>query len=168
MVTIGDVFSVVSILFGVCLSTWALLLGSTLLFRQRTQTAQETIDRHPWKSFFFGLVILAFAGTISVAMVANPVPGIKLLGTMGVLALLSVAAIGAGGLAQLVGDRIRPMDPTLTPFRAVGRGAMILVVAGLLPLVGWWVFAPIVLAVSLGAGLFALVARPEGTMAEAA
>jgi uncharacterized protein (DUF2062 family) len=54
---------------------------------------------------------------------------------------------------------MQPMDPSLSAYKAVGRGAAIVVVASLLPFVGWWVFMPIVLAVSLGSGIAALMAR---------
>ncbi len=168
MVTIGDVFSVVSLIFAICISTWALLLGSALLFRQRTDIAQQTIENRPWKSFFVGFALLLVVGTLGMGMVANPNPAVKLLGTFIVLGLLSIAAIGAAGLSQLIGARMQPMDPSLSAYRAIGRGAMIVVVAGLLPLVGWWVFTPIVLSVSLGAGLSALNARRHRSLVEAA
>lgn len=161
MVTIGDVFSVVAALFAVCLSSWALMLATTLLFPQKTRYAQTEITRRPWRAFLSGLLILLVAGTIGLAMAANPAPGVKLAGIMVLLAVLSVACVGAGGLSSLVGERMQPMDPSLSAYKAVGRGAAIVVGATLLPFVGWWVFTPIVLAVSFGAGLSALTTRHQ-------
>jgi hypothetical protein len=169
MVTIGDVFSVVSLIFAICISAWATLLGTALLFRQRTDLAQRAIENRPWRAFFGGLFVLLIVGTIAIGLISNPVPVIKLSGTILALGLLSIAAIGAGGLCQLIAGRMQPLDPTLSPYRAIGRSAAILVIAGLLPLVGWWVFMPVVLAVSLGAGFSALMARsPGSSMVEAA
>lgn len=167
MVTIGDVFSVVAALLAVCFSAWALMLATTLLFTNRTQIAQRAIVARPWRAFFGGLALMLIVGTFALALVANPLPLAKLFGIVILLALLSVAAIGAGGLSSLVGERMQPMDPSLSAYKAVGRGAAIVVGATLLPFVGWWVFTPIVLAISLGAGVSAIMARTS-VSAEAA
>jgi hypothetical protein len=159
MVTIGDVFSVIAAILAICGSAWALMLTTALLFRQRTLSSQLSIEGHPWRSFLIGFALLLTVGVVALGMVGNANPGIKLLGTMLTLGLLSVAAIGGGGLAQLIGERLRHLDPSLSPYAAVVRGAGIIVVAGLLPLVGWWVFMPIVLAISLGSGVSSLFAR---------
>lgn len=159
MVTIGDVFSVVAAIFAICISAWALLLTMTLLFTQRSEAACRAIENRPWKAFLIGLAILAFFGTLSLGLLSNPAPGVKLAGMMLMLGLLSIASVGAGGLSLLAGRRMQPMDPSLSAYKAVGRGAAIVVVASLLPFVGWWVFTPIVLAVSLGSGVAALLAR---------
>lgn len=164
MVTIGDVFSVVALLLAVCFSAWALMLATTLLFSQKTQFAQRAIVTRPWRAFFGGFALLLVVGTIAFALAANPNPGVKLFGITILLMLLSVAAIGAGGLSSLVGERMQPMDPSLSAYKAVGRGAAIVVVATLLPFVGWWVFTPIVLSVSLGAGVAALIARQSSVV----
>lgn len=166
MVTIGDVFSVVAALVAICASTWALILTMTLLFQRRIHTAQSVIEGRPWRAFLFGLALMLIVGTVGVGMLGNPVPGVKLFGMLITLAILSVAAVGAGGLSQLVGERMQPMDPNMSPYKAVGRGAGFVVVAGLLPFVGWWVFAPIVLIVSLGAGMMALMARSQSSPME--
>lgn len=166
MVTIGDVFSVVAAILAICASAWAFMLTTTLLFPQRTGNAHSAIEARPWRAFVVGLSLLLTFGFVSLAMIGNPIPGVKLLGTFLMLGLLSVAALGGGGLAQLIGERMRPMDPSLSAYGAVGRGAAIIVVAGLLPLIGWWVFTPIVLAISLGAGVSALLTRER--VAEAA
>ena len=50
-----------------------------------------------------------------------------------------------------------PLDPSLTAFRATSRGAALTLVCCLLPIVGWWVFMPAALAISLGAGALALM-----------
>ena len=159
MVTIGDVFSVIAGILAICASAWALMLVMTLLFTQRTEAACREIEYRPWKAFFIGLAILIFFGTIALGMMGNPVPAMKLSGIVLTLVLLSIAAVGAGGLSLLAGRRMQPLDSSLSAYRAVGKGAAIIVVAALLPFVGWWVFTPIVLAVSLGSGIAALFAR---------
>lgn len=161
MVTIGDVFSVVAAVLAICASAWAFMLTTTLLFPTKTQSARTAIEARPWKAFLTGFGLLLTLGWFSLALVASVNPGAKLLGTILALALLSIAAVGGGGLAQLIGERLRPMDPALSAYGAVGRGAGIIVAAGLLPLIGWWVFVPIVLAVSLGSGVAVVFARKQ-------
>ena len=168
MVTIGDVFTVVAAILAICVSAWAFMLTTALLFRRRTQIAQGAIESRPWKAFGIGSLILLTIGVASLRMIGDPIPGVKLIGTLLMLGLLSVAAVGGGGLAQLIGERMRPMDPALSAYGAIGRGAAIIVVAGLLPLIGWWVFAPVVLAISLGSGVTALSARERAAEISAA
>jgi hypothetical protein len=156
MVTIGDVFSVVAAILAICVSGWAMLLTTTLLFPNRARAAQASIERRPWRAFFVGLLVLIVPGTFALGMMSHPSPPIKLAGILLSLTLLSLAAVGASGLSQLVGERMKPMDPSLSAYRAVAKGAAIVIAAGLLPFVGWWVFLPIVLAVSLGSGLGSL------------
>jgi hypothetical protein len=158
MVVMGDVFAVVATLFGVCLSAWAILLVAGLLFPGKAASAKRCVEGSPWLCFGLGLALAAFL-VFSVAVAANPNPGVKLFGTVLYLATLSLGIVGGSGLSQLVGERIVPMDSGVSPFRAMGRGAGLLVVGGLLPLVGWFVFAPVTLIVAMGAGLRALFTR---------
>lgn len=159
MVVLGDVFLVIAYLFGVCLSTWALVLGVALLFPSKAARAEAATERHAWPTFFVGLGVFGLGGVLSLALLAQPLPGAKLLGFIGLLAILSVSMLGMTGVASLVGQRIRPLDPDISRFRAISRGAGLLVVAGLLPLVGWFVFFPLLLIFSTGAGLAALMPK---------
>ncbi len=160
MVVMGDVFAVVATLAGVCLSAWALLLVAGLMFPAKTRAARRVVEASPWSCVLIGLGLAAFV-VFAVALAANPNPGVKLAGTTMYLAVLCLGVVGGSGLSQLVGERIQPMDPTLAPYRALARGAGLIVVGGLLPLVGWFVFAPVTLIVSMGAGLRALFTRSE-------
>jgi hypothetical protein len=166
MVTIGDVFSVVSAIIAICVSAWAMMLAVTLLFTARAESARQELEGRPWKSFLIGLLTLSTLGVFSLGMIGAPMPAIKLAGLILSLGLLSIAAVGAGGLALMVGRRMQPLDPSLSAYRAVGRGAAILVAATLVPFVGWWVFGPIVLAASLGAGFSAVFNRAPRRLME--
>lgn len=159
MVALGDVFSVVAVLFGVCLAIWALMVGVSMLFSAKSDRASEIIQSHPWGAFLLGAAISLVAGFISISLISLPLPGPKLAGTLVYLSVLSLAAVGSGGLALLAGERLRPLDPALSEFRAVAKGSAILVASGLLPLLGWFVFVPAMLFVSVGAGVMALLGR---------
>ena len=67
--------------------------------------------------------------------------------------------MGGAGLSLAASRRIREMDPDASEFSALVRGAGVLVLSGLLPVLGWFGIAPVALLVSLGAGLKAVFAR---------
>lgn len=118
MVALGDVFSVVAVLFGVCLAIWALMVGVSMLFSAKSDRASEIIQSHPWGAFLLGAAISLVAGFISISLISLPLPGPKLAGTLVYLSVLSLAAVGSGGLALLAGERLRPSTPR---FRSSGR-----------------------------------------------
>jgi hypothetical protein len=159
MVLMGDVLAVVATLAGVCLSAWVLLIGSSLIFSRRAAAAESLLEHSPWRSLIIGLAVGTLGGIVSIALTAQPSGVLKLVGMAGYLIILSLGVLGGCGLAQLVARRIHPLDPSLSPLKSLSRGAAILVVPSLLPLLGWFVFAPVVLAISIGAGLQAILSR---------
>lgn len=165
-ITIGDSLSVVATLLGLGVTTWALTLVMGFLFEKRAHRANQVVKSTPWKCLVLGFVLLLTVGTFSVALAALPDPGLKLLGTMGYLWLLSHAAIGLTGVAHLVSDRIAEMDPEASRYRNFVRATGLLVTAGYLPVLGWFAFAPLMIAFSLGAGVLAVFQRGAVTVTE--
>ncbi len=138
------------------------MLGVALVFSARTGSAERHLAQSPWRTLLIGLVVMGGGGFLSVALMASPLPGPKFAGFVGSLALLCVAIVGMGGLAALFGKRIQPLEPSLSSFRALSRGAGLIVAATLLPLVGWFVFTPLVLIYGAGAGVQALFSSAGG------
>lgn len=162
MVTIGDSFAIVAILGGICLSAWALTMSVALVFSGKAQHARARLTRKPWASFFLGLAIWVTVGLIGFGMIANPLPVAKLMGWTVVMTLLSVAAVGMAGLAMHASERLRSLAPEMTPYTALAKSAGVIVVAGLVPILGWFLIVPFVVFASTGAGLMALALRsPE-------
>lgn len=159
-ITIGDALAVVSFVVALCLCSWALVLTMSLLFRVRTAAAWNAVESRPFRSFFAGAICLAAGGIASAALAAQPAPAIKVVGIAGYLALLTIAALGASGLVQLVSARIKSLDPSLPSYTSLARAAAIVVIAGALPFLGWFLIAPVVILVSLGAGITALMTKP--------
>ncbi len=159
MITIGDSFAVVALLAGICLSAWALIMAIALVFPSRARFARTRLVNRPWAAFFAGLGIWAIPGVVSGAMLASPIPAAKILGWMGILALLSVAAVGSAGLATLAGERLRGMAPDQTVFASLSKSAAYIVIAGIVPVLGWFLIVPFVIFASTGAGFTALVMR---------
>jgi len=159
MVTIGDSFAIVAVLGGICLSAWSLIMAIALIFPGKARSARERIVARPWASFFIGLLIWATFGFVSFAFLASPLPLAKLVGWMGVLTLASVASIGSAGLAFLASERLRAMAPDQTPYASLSKSAAYIVIAGLVPILGWFLIVPLLVFASTGSGVAALLVR---------
>ena len=159
MTTIGDSFSIVAILMGIGFTTWALILAASLLFNGRANMAKERYEKRPWVGFGLGVLMVLTVGLISLVLAQLPNPLLKLMGTTGLMLLLAISSLGSAGLCQLVALRIRNLEPTLSPYAALTRAAMLVVVAGFFPVLGWFFVGPILFITSLGIGVQALVAR---------
>jgi len=163
MITIGDSFAVVALLGGICLSAWALIMAVALVFPGKANHARTRLVNRPWVCFFIGLLIWAVPGVVSGAMLASPLPVAKLLGWMGILGLLSIAAVGSSGLATLASERLRAMAPDQTVYASLSKSAAYIVIAALVPVLGWFLIVPFLIFASTGAGAAALMVRSRQT-----
>jgi hypothetical protein len=159
--TIGDVLAVVAGVIGAALSIWSLVVGAALLFERRARRAAYLLETRPLACLARGAMSAATAGLFAILLLSQANGLVKLIGMSLFLGLAGTAALGAGGLALLVADRIRGLDPRLSPFAALGRGAALMVLAGLVPLLGWFLVTGTAFLVSLGAGLAVLRLRRE-------
>ncbi|MCW5946164.1 MAG: hypothetical protein KIT74_03960 [Fimbriimonadales bacterium] len=159
MLIIGDVLAFLAGLTILAISSWAIAMCMALMFSRRADKARDHLATKPWQSLVVGLLLALIPGTISLGLMASPVPGVKLAGFLAFLTLLGFAAVGFGGMATLVSLRVRAMAPDLSALGATGRASAVIVIACLFPLLGWFVFAPLALAFSLGAGFRAVLDR---------
>lgn len=156
MLILGDVLAVVASLVGICLSAWATLLAFSLLFPNRAERAAESIQGSPTRMGVRGLIIASVMLFGSVVLLQSPFPAVKLLGWIVMLALFSLAALGGSGLCLLMATRVSDREPNLSAYAALMRGAALVVVPGLLPIFGWFLVAPAMLAIGVGAGTKAI------------
>ncbi|MCC6442579.1 MAG: hypothetical protein IT210_03865 [Armatimonadetes bacterium] len=161
MLTIGDVLAVIGSVMLICVSTWALLMAMALLFEGRVAQAEIRLMMAPGRAFGAGLLLAVTVGLFAVALLSQANGLVKLIGWSLFLGLLLVSALGASGLARLIGHRIEAVEKDISPLRAYGRGAAICVAAGLVPMVGWFLITPALLMVSLGAGFQAIRHRTK-------
>lgn len=159
MTTIGDVLAVVGIVITVVVSLWALVIVVSVLFSKRVQRAQTRMEQAPVKTLLLGAAMSLILGIIVAALLNQPNPLGKLIGWIIYSLMLIAAAIGLSGLAGLLARRLTALEPSLSPYGALSRGAVICVVAGMLPVFGWFVVAPLTLFASLGAGTQAILER---------
>jgi hypothetical protein len=159
--TIGSALTIIAILFGMAFSSWALLIGCALIFRKKARISYSLLQYAPGRSFFLGAVMLFIFGLISLVFLSAPLPAAKLLGYSGLLLVFSLAALGGSGLVLLVADRLLQYDTKLRPYVAMSRAALLIVSAGLVPLLGLFVIFPAVLAIGIGAAAQAIFMRHE-------
>ena len=157
MTTIGDVFAVIFALVGIGLTSWALTVSCALLFPQRVEMARASCDLGFWRNLLPGLGMLLI-GLVGIPLLAGHVFG-KALGWSLILLALGVGAVGAAGLSHLAASRLKQMAPEMGEYPAFVRGAGFLVTASMLPIQGWFAFAPAVLLMSLGCGARAVFQR---------
>ncbi len=157
----GDMLVVLTIVISIAVSVWALMVGMALLFSKKAQMARDSFEEAPWRSFFIGLVAGGVTAFLGIAFVASPtVPG-KLVGWGLISLFAALAAIGAGGLGMLVSDRISRIEPGMSRFGALMKGSAFVVAGGMLPVFGWFAYAPVVAIISFGAGVQAIWRRRE-------
>ncbi|MEQ1821324.1 MAG: hypothetical protein ABL949_02320 [Fimbriimonadaceae bacterium] len=159
MSTIGDSFAIVALLVGFGLTTWAMMLGTAILFAQRAQTARALTERHPWRSFAIGVGLILTVGLFSIVAMQIPNPVAKLIGTIGLFGLISVSMFGMSGLCMIIAGRIRAMEPNTSVYASLTKAATVVVIASIMPVFGWFFVAPLLLIISMGVGAQAMVAR---------
>ncbi|MBL8049465.1 MAG: hypothetical protein JNJ45_12370 [Chthonomonas sp.] len=166
MIVLGDVFAVIATLLASFLTSYAMILGLSLLYPSRSRAAANYLATNSAQGFWRGLLMGGGALFGLVVLSQVPVPLAKLASLLGFCLLICVAMVGASGITQNMANRLRTMDPGLSPHAALSKSTMLLVGAGLFPVVGWFLFAPAILFVSLGGGIAAW--RRDAATVEAA
>lgn len=161
------------------LGTILIIIGSVVtlvtLFTVLSLLIPGTADRirtvmleHPTRSFLVGLVNFFFSAAVAglLAQLVGKVRGLE--SVFAILAFLILgwlivpALAGAAGIVSLLRERMGAGGQNKV--RVTMWASLLLVLAGLVPFVGWFVFTPIALLTGLGAALFALFRRerPQG------
>jgi hypothetical protein len=166
-VSMADVYAVFGTMLALGMAFPGLLTGSWLLFPQAVGRSRARIVATPFRCFFLGVgsvLVMAIPVTILNAL---PLGLAKLAAALLVFGAFGVATLGAAAVAVELGDRIRVQAaPSLSGIGAVVRGAIILELAAVFPLVGWFLLIPAVLLTGFGAGVFALLRwRPRPAVA---
>ena len=112
-------------------------------------------------NFIFGLALVGLFGWLAelTEEISSLLSGvfILLLGLI-VLGVAIFALLGLAAFAKLLGERIGGKK---SPFTSNLRGGLLLLLAGLTPYVGWFLFTPLVLWTGLGAAISAQIRTRE-------
>ncbi|MBS1715990.1 MAG: hypothetical protein JST30_16810 [Armatimonadetes bacterium] len=150
---IGNVLAAVATVFTAAIALLCTMVLTSLLFPARSARAAKEVEAHPWKCALTGLVLGGAFFLVGTVLFQIPNPVTRTLGVLVYLVFVLVACAGSGGLARLVASRIDARNSSEAPLWAVAVGAALVVGSSLLPVVGWALLAPLILVVSLGAGL---------------
>ena len=154
-----DVYIVVFTLIGILLSLPALLVALNLLLPNVTRHAAARLDHHPSQSFGVGLfvtsVFLAFI-IISANIAFGPIRAMSFFATF---IGMGLGTLGAAAMSRLLGERLTKLSHPASELTNLVRGAVVYELACLFPLVGWFVFIPIVGVMVMGAAALGLLDR---------
>ncbi len=151
----------------------ALLIVLNLLLPGKVERIQKKLEGHYMRSFVIGLIGLGLSFAILlllyyifnlplnefIAGQRRPITNIIVFEQLllpGILILLfivitictiAISTIGLAALANSLGQRIKKAKKSLNPNLS---GATLVILSGLAPFLGWFVFAPVALCLSFG------------------
>ena len=156
--TMSTVFSIVSVIIGFALSMAATALLASALFPRWVARSGERVRRKPIRTFLIGLVL----GGICVLLGGATSSGGGPLGFIGAILIagtLGFALCGSAGVAMAIGEGLPSPADVERPWKALIRGWVVLSLASLLPVFGWFFVLPIALLMGFGAALVSLFQR---------
>jgi hypothetical protein len=154
--TIGDVLAVTAGLIGTGTAWAATILLFALAFPEKSAAAQAQLTQSPKRCLAIGLGIVVGAGLLAAVCFGAAAGPIKLVAGLLAAGLGLVAALGSAGAVRLLGARIIGLGTPMTPFASLTRASILYVLAGFLPVIGWFVVLPGVLFLAVGSGALSL------------
>jgi len=171
MVTMADVYIVLFTLIGILVSLPALLVALNLLLPRTAHSSYTRLKDTPWQSFFLGVPV-ASAFLLAVTILSQlPFAAAKALSFLLAFGGMGLGTVGAAGLARLLGERLPGASSPDSRLRLLLKGAVVYELACLVPIVGWFLFAPLAGIMLLGAATFAFIGwlpRPRIVMGQEA
>lgn len=123
------------------LTLTALFLILHMLFPSRLERIRARAQKHPRRTFWLGLVNTAFAAALALGLFAlGDRFGVFFIPAFAVTALYAAGLFfGLGALAEMVGSRLLPAKQERLQ---VIWGSVLLILASLAPIVGWFLLFP--------------------------
>jgi hypothetical protein len=160
----GLVLSVVWIVIALIVSATSSMVWVALMLPNRVEEARRRIETRPVASFFLGLLAAAITIAITASLVGNGRPApLQILGWLLAGPTLAGWVIGGAAFARIISGRLSGQLRGGSPFLALVSGALCTSLCGVLPVIGWFVFLPLVGFISIGAGVPAIFARRRST-----
>lgn len=157
----ADVYAVFGTLIALGIAYPGLLAAWRLIFPEFVQKAQERMRMAGRGSLGLGVLVGLPAIGAAVLLISVPAPFVRFVGALLALTTLTLASMGASGLAGYMGAQLnRQSGGKISTSAAHLRGAVALELASIFPLIGWLIVLPIATLTCLGVGVYALFARP--------
>lgn len=152
----------------VCFVALMIFLGAVL--RGMTERSNDAIGEAPLRIVFTGLIGYAVFGGLAAWLYSEAfvvrlletelVPGFLGAAVLVTILPLLASLLGAPGAFSYVGDRIAALHGgEVNGFRRMATGTLVSVFAALFPIIGWFVIAPLLLAISFGANVTTIFRR---------
>ena len=162
----GDVMAIALAIIGFLLSLQGLWLVCRALWPKRVHAAAGRCERQGVLCFLLGLLITGLALLMATVIGKSlGVPG-QMMSFVILFSYLIFAGIGTAGFVTHIGRRlVSPVDAA-RPWRATLRGGIVLELACLIPLLGWFGILPMSFIVGCGAAALSIFGRdPRSTLA---
>lgn len=160
----ADVYIVVFSLLGILITLPALLVALNLLSPRVTTDIATRLEISPGKSFVLGVPV-AFAFLLWILITSQINFGlVQATAFLAAVVGMGLGTLGAAGMARFTGKRLKPLSDSGSEIRDLVRGAIVFELACLVPIVGWFLFIPLVGVTVMGAALFGLLGwmpRPQ-------
>lgn len=168
VLSMADVHTTALSILGIWITGPGLMLALNAVLPGRTERAYRRLSRAPWKSFFIGLGITIVV-TVFALVMANIGAGIA-SGVSVLLVLFGLAlwAVGAAGMTRLAADWMETKTGSGSRLRNLVFSALALALSGFVPLIGWFLFTPLVGIIQIGAGASSLFGRDRNRNTDAA
>lgn len=163
--TLGDVSAIVFLVIAMLIAMPCITVMFGVFAPRLASRAEARVARHPVLTFLAGLPATGFVLALAAGLGSAPAPAAKFVAAVIGLAGGLTALAGLGGIAGAIGRATPSPVDRERPWRAVVRGAVILELACVFPLVGWLLVYPVALVTGMGAAALSLIpvraARPQ-------
>lgn len=158
MFGIADVYAIMFVIMIVLLSFPGLIVLLQFGLPRRVALAGQWLERKPGRAFFMGLPFAAGFGLFSVALTGSGGPAAMVGITLGVI-MTAISLVGTASLARLLGGHLWGEPGSHSQLKRTGSAALVIGLASLFPIVGWFLVFPFLYTASLGGALLALLGR---------
>jgi hypothetical protein len=157
----GMVMGVTTVILAIAAGLIGLQVWTALIFSRPTARARAALELRPARCFLAGVVLTLILGVPGIVLLHSPNGLAKMAGWALALPLAAGLVTGLSAMAQLLGERLRALSPSLTPLAAIVLGAVTVELAAIIPFIGWFLFAPLVGLTVAGAGALGCVGGPK-------
>jgi len=151
----ADTMAIFFVILGLSLAFPGLWLLCRGLWPRAAPGAAAICGKGLIKPFVAGLPV-TMAMIFVAAVLSNFGSGGKIAAAATVCLYLMTANCGAAGLVTVVGGRLASPVGSEQPWRVTLRGGVALMLASLLPILGWFVILPVSVIIGCGASLISL------------
>jgi len=149
-VIMADVLKILLIILGLqmcIISYWLLIAAIAPTFVERSRLRYNA---SPWRTLMLGLLVGVPGVILGISLVSTGGGATQFFGFAVLSIVLLAGLFGSGGFASHVGHRMPSPGDQASPWRAPLRGGIVLAIAFVLPIIGWFILLPLTLASGLG------------------